>query len=43
VRVTDAIKRTLPQDAPYPAGVAAAAPAADGAAEAGQVQAGGQE
>jgi large subunit ribosomal protein L3 len=40
VRVTDAIKRTLPQDAPYPAGVAA--PAADGA-EAGQEQAGGQE
>jgi large subunit ribosomal protein L3 len=41
VRVTDAIKRTLPQDAPYPAGVAA--PAADGADEAGQEQAGGQE
>jgi large subunit ribosomal protein L3 len=43
VRVTDAIKRTLPQDAPYPAGVAASAPAADDAAEAGQEQAGGQE
>jgi large subunit ribosomal protein L3 len=43
VRVTDAIKRTLPQDAPYPAGVAASAPAPDGAAEAGQEQAGGQE
>jgi large subunit ribosomal protein L3 len=43
VRVTDAIKRTLPQDAPHPAGVAASAPAADGAAEAGQEQAGGQE
>jgi large subunit ribosomal protein L3 len=43
VRVTDAIKRTLPQDAPYPAGVAAPAPASDGAAEAGQEQAGGQE
>jgi large subunit ribosomal protein L3 len=43
VRVTDAIKRTLPQDAPYPAGVATLAPAPDGAAEAGQEQAGGQE
>jgi large subunit ribosomal protein L3 len=43
VRVTDAIKRTLPQDAPYPAGVAASAPAPDGAAEVGQEQAGGQE
>jgi large subunit ribosomal protein L3 len=41
VRVTDAIKRTLPQDAPYPAGVAA--PAADRAAEAGQEQPGGQQ
>jgi large subunit ribosomal protein L3 len=43
VRVTDAIKRTLPQDAPYPAGVAAAASAPDGPAEAGEQQAGGQE
>ncbi len=39
VRVTDAIKRTLPQDAPYPAGVAPP----DGATEVGQEQAGGQE
>jgi large subunit ribosomal protein L3 len=43
VRVTDAIKRTLPQDAPYPAGVAALSSGPDGAAEAGQEQAGGQE
>jgi large subunit ribosomal protein L3 len=43
VRVTDAIKRTLPQDAPYPAGVAASAPALDGTAEAGQEPAGGRE
>ena len=47
VRVTDAVKRALPQEAPYPAGVAsaegAAAPAADGGAEAGAEQAGGQE
>jgi large subunit ribosomal protein L3 len=47
VRVTDAVKRALPQEAPYPAGVvsaeAAAAPAADGGAEAAPEQAGGQE
>ena len=43
VRVTDAIKRTLPQDAPYPAGVAAPASVPESAAEAGQEQAGGQE
>jgi large subunit ribosomal protein L3 len=47
VRVTDAVKRALPQEAPYPAGVvggeAAAALAADGGAEAGAEQAGGQE
>jgi large subunit ribosomal protein L3 len=45
VRVTDAVKRALPQEAPYPAGVvsakSAAAPAADDGAEA--EQAGGQE
>jgi large subunit ribosomal protein L3 len=46
VRVTDAVKRALPQEAPYPAGVAgaaAAAAAADGGAEAGPEQPGGQE
>ena len=47
VRVTDAVKRALPQEAPYPAGVAggekAATPAPDGAAEAGPEPAGGQE
>jgi large subunit ribosomal protein L3 len=47
VRVTDAVKRALPQEAPYPAGVvsaeSAAAPAADGGAEAAPEQAGGQE
>jgi large subunit ribosomal protein L3 len=47
VRVTDAVKRALPQDAPYPAGVvtaaAAAAPAPDGGAAAGPDRAGGQE
>jgi large subunit ribosomal protein L3 len=43
VRVTDAIKRALPQDAPYPAGLAAPAPAADRAAEARPDQAGAQE
>ena len=47
VRVTDAVKRALPQEAPYPAGVVgaqgAAAPAAEGDAEAGPEQAGGQE
>jgi large subunit ribosomal protein L3 len=47
VRVTDAVKRALPQDAPYPAGVvsaeAAAASAPDGGAEAGPEQPGGQE
>jgi large subunit ribosomal protein L3 len=47
VRVTDAVKRALPQEAPYPAGVvsadAAAASAPDGAAEAGPEQPGGQE
>jgi large subunit ribosomal protein L3 len=46
VRVTDAIKRALPQDAPYPAGVApaaAAAPAAADATAAGPDEAGGQE
>ncbi len=43
VRVTDAIKRTLPQSAPYPAGVAASGSASDGAAEAGPEPAGGQE
>ena len=43
VRVTDAIKRTLPQNAPYPAGVAASGSASDGAAEAGPELASGQE
>jgi large subunit ribosomal protein L3 len=47
VRVTDAVKRALPQEAPYPAGVvsaeSAAAPAADGGGEAAPDQAGGQE
>ena len=47
VRVTDAVKRALPQEAPYPAGVvsadAAAASAPDGGAEAGPEQPGGQE
>jgi large subunit ribosomal protein L3 len=47
VRVTDAVKRALPQEAPYPGGVvsagAVAAPAADGDAEAAPEQAGGQE
>jgi large subunit ribosomal protein L3 len=47
VRVTDAVKRALPQEAPYPAGVvsakSAAAPAPDGGAEAAPQQAGGQE
>ena len=47
VRVTDAVKRALPQEAPYPAGVvsaeSAAAPAADGGGEAAPEQAGGQE
>jgi large subunit ribosomal protein L3 len=45
VRVTDAVKRALPQEAPYPAGVAgaAAAAAAEGGAEAGPEQPGGQE
>jgi large subunit ribosomal protein L3 len=47
VRVTDAVKRALPQEAPYPAGVAgaerAAAPAPDGGAEAGPEQAGAEE
>jgi large subunit ribosomal protein L3 len=47
VRVTDAVKRALPQEAPYPAGVVeaepAAAPAADGAAEAGPEQGGAEE
>jgi large subunit ribosomal protein L3 len=47
VRVTDAVKRALPQEAPYPAGVAsaeaAAAPAADGGAETAPEPAGGQE
>jgi large subunit ribosomal protein L3 len=47
VRVTDAAKRALPQEAPYPAGVvsagSAAAPAADGGGEAAPEQAGGQE
>jgi large subunit ribosomal protein L3 len=36
VRITDAVKRALPQEAPYPAGVlrpAAAAPAEPGAEE----------
>jgi large subunit ribosomal protein L3 len=46
VRVTDAIKRALPQEAPYPGGAkaadAAAAPAADGEAEAAG-QAGAEE
>jgi len=45
VRVTDAVKRALPQEAPYPAGVAgaAAAAAAEGGAKAGPEQPGGQE
>jgi large subunit ribosomal protein L3 len=47
VRVTDAVKRALPQEAPYPAGVVqaepAAAPAGDGAAEAGPEQGGAEE
>ena len=47
VRVTDAVKRALPQEAPYPAGVvsaaAANASAADAGAEAGPAQPGGQE
>jgi large subunit ribosomal protein L3 len=46
VRVTDAVKRALPQHAPYPAGMAtAAAPASapDAEAAAGPEQAGGQE
>jgi large subunit ribosomal protein L3 len=47
VRVTDAVKRALPQEAPYPAGVAvaerAAAPAADGGAEAAPEHAGAEE
>jgi large subunit ribosomal protein L3 len=47
VRVTDAVKRALPQEAPYPAGVvsaeSAAAPAADGGGAAAPEQAGGQE
>jgi large subunit ribosomal protein L3 len=41
VRVTDAIKRALPQDAPYPGGARAAAVAAD--AEAAGDQAGAEE
>jgi large subunit ribosomal protein L3 len=47
VRVTDAVKRALPQEAPYPAGVVqaepAAASAADGAPEAGPEQGGAEE
>jgi large subunit ribosomal protein L3 len=46
VRVTDAVKRALPQEAPYPAGVVsaeAAAPVTDGAADARPEQAGEQE
>ena len=47
VRVTDAVKRALPQEAPYPAGVVqaepAVAPAADGAAEAGPEQGDAEE
>jgi large subunit ribosomal protein L3 len=47
VRVTDAVKRALPQEAPYPAGVvsaeAAVAPAPDGGAEAAPEQVGRQE
>jgi large subunit ribosomal protein L3 len=47
VRVTDAVKRALPQEAPYPAGVvepaSAAAPAADGEAAAAPEQTGGEE
>jgi large subunit ribosomal protein L3 len=46
VRVTDAVKRALPQEAPYPAGVMSAAatdaPAPDGG-EAAPEQAGGEE
>jgi large subunit ribosomal protein L3 len=47
VRVTDAVKRALPQEAPYPAGLAkadgAVPPAEAGAAEAGPEPAGAQE
>jgi large subunit ribosomal protein L3 len=47
VRVTDAVKRALPAEAPYPAGMvkagSAAAAAADGAADAGPEQAGAEE
>jgi large subunit ribosomal protein L3 len=47
VRVTDAVKRALPQEAPYPGGVASAEAAGpstpDGVADAGPEQAGGQE
>jgi large subunit ribosomal protein L3 len=46
VRVTDAIKRALPQEAPYPAGVVTAGapidPADDGAEAAGAVPAGAE-
>jgi large subunit ribosomal protein L3 len=46
VRVTDAVKRALPQEAPYPAGLVsaeAAAPVTDGVADARPEPAGGQE
>jgi large subunit ribosomal protein L3 len=46
VRVTDAVKRALPQEAPYPAGVVGAQAAtvpADGGAEAGSEQSGDRE